>query len=156
MPYTNAERQRRWRDRQRQLHTHAVINIPVLFGCGVEVSSAVKRTVRYLAVCPNPQVFDAVLRFAPDDAIWVIAKAAYNIERGSMFPPPLQGALFWTHRRTIATLASPTVSLQRKRDLMKCQNGGYMLVPKLIDSALSTFGNRVFEDTSFARSETNF
>ena len=156
MPYTNAERQRRWRDRQQQLHTHAAINIPTLFGSGVEVSSAVKRTVRYLAVCPDPQVFDMVLRFAPADVIWVIAKAAYNIERGSMFPPPTQGALFWTHRRTIATLASPTVSLQRKRDLVKSQNGGYVLVPKLVESALSTLGNRLFEGTSPTESWSNF
>ena len=156
MPYTNAERQRRWRDRQRQVYAIAAYKISTQVGGSGEVSTAVKRTVRYLSICPSPQVFDTVLHSAPDDAVKVIAKAAYNIERGSVFPPPLQGALFWTHRRTVATLASPIVSLARKRDLMKSQNGGYMLVPKLIDSALSTLGNRLFDDTWFARPHNNF
>ena len=156
MPYSNAERQRRWRDRQRQLRVRTTCITPTLFGGGGEVSSAVKRTVRYLAICPNLQLFDAVLNSASDDTVRVIANAAYKFECGRIFLLLREGELFQTHQRTIATLASPMVSVNRKREAMKSQNGGYLIVPTLIESALRTLGNQLFEDTSCAEPMTNF
>jgi len=106
--------------------------------------TVVKRTVKYLSVCTNPQTYRAVVRAAPDSVIKAIVDAAYNVERGDVTLTPSQRALFRTHRRAIAALTSSAVGLVRKRKVILSQKGGFAFLPILIGSALGALGSRLF------------
>ena len=108
----------------------------------------VKRTVKYLAVCPNPQLFNAVVHAAPDDVIAAIGDAALNVREGDVELTEPQKRLFRTHHPAFLKLVSPTFSIKRKRKLIESQSGGFPFLPILIATALGAFGSRLFGDTS--------
>ena len=108
----------------------------------------VKRTVKYLAVCPNSQLFDAVVHAAPDDVIAAIGDAALNVREGDVELSEPKKKLFRAHHPVFLKLVSPTVSIKRKRKVIESQSGGFPFLPILIGSALGAFGSRLFGDTS--------
>ena len=108
----------------------------------------VKRTVKYLVVCPSAQVFDGVVRCAPDDVIETISDAAHNVKEGQVHLTEAQKNLFRTHRAAIDELISPEVSTERKREVIESQRGWFAFLPLLISAALSALGGSLFGGTS--------
>jgi len=107
--------------------------------------AAVKRTVKYLAVCSNPHACRAVLSAAPNSVIKAIANAAYNVERGDVCLTPAQQDFFRTHRKSVAALTSRKVAVGQKRKLLlRSQTGGLPFLPILIGTALAALGSRLF------------
>ena len=105
----------------------------------------VKRTVKYLAVCSCTNAIDAVLRAAPDQVIEAVCDAAYNVQRcRAVTLPESYKNMFRDHRPTIAMLASPTTSLEEKREAIERQTGGFAFLPILISAALGALGSRLF------------
>ena len=104
----------------------------------------VKRTVKYLAVAPSYKAYSAALRGAPDEVVRTIANAAYNVERGDLQLSPAEKKLFAQHRKAIATITSPKVSLARKRKEITSQKGGFPFIPLIIGSALGALGSFLF------------
>jgi hypothetical protein len=100
-----------------------------------------KRTIKYLAQCTNPKPYLEVTRAAPDSTIRGICNAALNVEQGDVDLSPKQKALFRAHRKEIATLTSPRVSLARKRKVIESQKGGFFFIPALISAALGALGS---------------
>jgi hypothetical protein len=82
-----------------------------------------------------------VTRAAPDSTIRGICDAAYNVEQGDVHLSPKQKALFRAHRKEIAALTSPSVSLARKRKVIESQKGGFFFIPALISAALGALGS---------------
>jgi hypothetical protein len=108
-------------------------------------ASAVKRTVKYLAVCNNPHTCRAVLKASPNSVVKAIANAAYNIERGDVCLTPAQQDFFRTHRKSIAALTSRKIPIERKRKLLlHSQTGGLPFLPILIGTALGALGGKLF------------
>jgi hypothetical protein len=114
----------------------------------IDHGDVVKRTVKYLAVCPSPHLFDAVVHTAPDDVIAAISNAALNVEQGDVELTEPQKNLFRAHRPVFRELTSPTVSIKRKRKVVESQKGGFPFLPILIGSALGALGSRLFGGTS--------
>jgi hypothetical protein len=109
--------------------------------------TSIKRTVKYLAVCTNPQAYQAVVHAAPDGVIKVICDAAYNVEQGPIYLTPAQKSLFRAHRQSIASLTSSRVGIKAKRKTIASQKGGFPFIPLLIGSALGALGSRLFGGT---------
>jgi hypothetical protein len=105
--------------------------------------AAVKRIVKYLAVCTDPRAYRAVLRAAPDSVIRSIADAAYNVEQGDVQLSPSQKAFFRKHQDIVATLSSPHIGIRRKRRTI-IQKGGLPFLPIMIGTALGALGSRLF------------
>ena len=59
--------------------------------------NVVKRTVKYLEVCPSSQLFGAVAHAAPDDVIAAICDAALNVQQGDIDLPDAHRRLFQAH-----------------------------------------------------------
>jgi hypothetical protein len=107
-----------------------------------------KRTVKYLAVCMNPQTYQDVVEDAADEVIRTICNAAYNVQQGSgVHLTPSQKTLFRAHRDTILDLSSKNVGIKAKREMIASQTGGFPFIPILIGSALGALGSRLFGGT---------
>jgi hypothetical protein len=115
---------------------------------GLDHDDVVKRTVKYLQVCPNPQLFDAVVHAAPDEVIATICNAAYNVHEGDVALPEAHKNLFRAYRPVFLELTSPTTSMERKRKVIESQSGGFPFLPMLIGSALSALGSWLFGGSS--------
>jgi hypothetical protein len=87
----------------------------------LNTSKVDKHTIKYLATCTDPRAYNAVTRAAPVGTIQGICNAALNVEQGDVHLTPKQKALFRTHRKDIARLTSPRVSLARKRKVIQSQ-----------------------------------
>jgi hypothetical protein len=106
--------------------------------------SAVERTVKYLAVCPDANAFDAVVHYAPSDVIDTICRAAYHIERGGVCLTEPQKNLFRLHRHAIATLTASRISRKRKRVAIESQKAAFPFLPTLIATAHDALGDDLF------------
>jgi hypothetical protein len=106
--------------------------------------SAVERTVKYLAVCPDANAFDAVVHYAPNDVIDTICRAAYHIERGGICLTEPQKNLFRLHRHAIATLTASRISRKRKRVAIESQKAAFPFLPTLIATAHDALGDDLF------------
>ena len=102
----------------------------------------VEGTTKYLAVCPDPKLFNAVVRRAPDSVIAAICNAALNLHEGDVQLTEAQKSLFRAHRSVFTELTSPTSSIERKRQVVESQSGGFL--PLLIGSALGALGSWLF------------
>jgi hypothetical protein len=102
-----------------------------------------KNTVKYLATCTNPRAYTAVTRAAPVTTIKGICNAALNVEQGDIHLTPKQKALFRVHRKDIAALTSPRVSLARKRKVIQSQTGGFFFIPALLGAAIGAIGSKL-------------
>ena len=109
----------------------------------LNTSKVDKHTIKYLATCTDPRAYIAVTRAAPVGTIQGICNAALNVEQGDVHLTPKQKALFRTHRKDIATLTSPRVSLARKRKVIQSQKGGFFFIPALIGAAIGAIGSKL-------------
>lgn len=112
---------------------------------GNKGGSTVKRTVKYLSVCRDPQIRQLVLRKSSDAVIKAICNAALNAERGDVSLSPAQKRLFARHRKGITLLTSRKISLKKKRQAL-VQRGGFLqfLLPALLGPVISAVGNLLF------------
>ena len=110
----------------------------------VDRDDVVKRTVKYLAVCSCTNAIDAVLRAAPDEVIEATCDAAYNVHEGPVTLTESQKDMFRDHESMIEALASPSDSIETKREAMESQTGGFAFLPILISAALGALGSRLF------------
>jgi hypothetical protein len=85
-----------------------------------------------------------VSRAVPAGVIQGICDLALNAEQGDAQLIPNQMALFRTHRKEIATLTSPRVSITCKRKIIQSQEGGF-IIPALIGAAISAIGGKHLE-----------
>ena len=106
----------------------------------------VEGTMKYLAVCPDPQLFDAVVRRAPDCVIKGICNAARSLQERDVQLTEAQKSLFRAHRPVFTELTSPTNSIERKRQVVESQRGGFL--PLLIGTALGALGSWLFGGSS--------
>ena len=102
-----------------------------------------KNTLKYLSTCTDPRAYIAVTRAAPVGTIEDICDVALNVQQGAIPLTPKQKVFFSTHRKEIATLTSPRVSLARKRKLIQSQQGGFFFIPALIGAAIGAIGSKL-------------
>jgi hypothetical protein len=112
-------------------------------GNGGRHGTAVKPTVKYLAVCTDPQAYRAVLRAAPDSVIRSIADAPCIVEQRDVQLSPSQKAFFRKRQDIVATLSSPHIGIRRKRRTI-IQKSGLSFLPIMIGTALGALGIRLF------------
>ena len=100
-----------------------------------------KRTIKYLAVCKNPETFRQVVRAAPDRVIKSICNAALNAIAGDVVLTEAQRKELSKFRNSIIHLASRSGSLKAKRALLLSKDpkeGGFYFLPDLLTTVLSS------------------
>ena len=113
-----------------------------------------KDALRYLALCANnPRAFRQAIDNVPDSSIRRICDAVLNATKGDARRKltPTQRRLCEKYKRSIEFLASPTNSLERKRDLLrsaKKQVGGSVFVPLMLQAALDTLGSALIPSST--------
>ena len=107
-----------------------------------ECGDAVERTLKYLVVCPRSRAFDAAIRDAPDGVIEAICDAAVKVKKLEVPLAERQKELFRSNYPLFRELSSPTSSIERKREVIESQHGGF--IPLLISAALGALASHLF------------
>jgi ABC-type methionine transport system ATPase subunit len=105
--------------------------------------NSTKRTLKYLAICNDPQAMSAILRNAPDAVVKKICDIALNALKGDVALTNKAKKLFRQHRDEIRTFASRSVRLPKKREIL-VQKGSGFWIPALIGSVVGALGSSLF------------
>lgn len=100
-----------------------------------------KRYVKFLAVCKDPQLLRSALVRAPDSVIKVISNAALNALKGDI---PLTDDLkkkFRAKKTLFNILSTKKTSLRQKRSAILQKGGALGLIPLILTAVLSTVGS---------------
>jgi hypothetical protein len=107
-----------------------------------------------LASCADcPIAFRHAIDTVPESSIRRICDAVLNATKGDARRKltPAQRRLCDKYKRSIAFLTSPTISLKRKRDLLrsaKKQAGGSVFIPLMLQAALDTLGSALIPSST--------
>ena len=107
--------------------------------------SAIKRAVKLLAMCKDPQVLAKILSRAPDRLVKTICNAALNVERGEVVLTKKQKAALCKYRTQISKLTTRGFPIPKKRKILNQKGGVFPIIPILLSTALSTLGPLLFE-----------
>jgi hypothetical protein len=108
-----------------------------------KISSASKRTVKFLEVCKNKKAASAVLAGAPDSVIKSLCDISLNaLKNPAVRVGKARRQLFQLHRSAIAKLTDPKVSIENKRKSL--QHGGFAWIPAIIGTVLGALGTGIF------------
>ena len=107
-----------------------------------QCTDTVERIVKYLAICPRSEMFDAVIRHAPDGVIQAICNAAVKVNQLEVPLTEQQKERFQSNHPLFRELTSPTASTERKRKVIESQHGGFL--PILISAALGALASHLF------------
>ena len=97
-----------------------------------------KRTVKFLAVNPDPRVQRAVLNAAHDSVYKSICNAFFHIAQNPeiKIKSPRHRKLFHQNQARIRKIISPNIPIRQKRNLI--QKGGGLFISSIIPLALTT------------------
>lgn len=102
-----------------------------------------KRTLKYLAVNKDRKTHDAVIARSPDSVVRMLSDVSLNaLKNPSIHLSNERKKLFKRHRASIATLASPDISIATKRKIL--QKGGFAWIPAILGSVLGALGSKIF------------
>lgn len=107
---------------------------------GGENFKAVKRTIKYIAVAPDSDIVQQVIKKAPNGVIRAIANAAVNAREGDVRIPPQHINLFKQHRGHFDLLTDRQISLDRKREILQQRGGALPIIIPLLSSVLGSLG----------------
>jgi hypothetical protein len=100
--------------------------------------NSVKRTIKFLSICNDKQVLNAVLRRSPDTVIKKLCDIALNALKGDVTLTSSQKRLFKKHKSKISKLTSRALSIGKKRTIL--QDGGFAWIPAIIGAVLGSLG----------------
>jgi len=103
-----------------------------------------RRIFKLLAVCKDPNIYNVLLKRAPEKVIKLICNAAVNASRGEVHLTPAQKKLFAKHRHLFQQLTTRQVSIESKRKLLNQRGNGLPLIPILLSAVLSSLGSLIF------------
>ena len=116
-------------------------------------NQVIKRTIKFIACSPGPDIERRILKRSPDGVIKAIANAALNVREGDIVLTPAQQLLFSNKHKVFDQLVDKSKSLVYKRNLILRQKGGaFPLIVPILQSALlglgSAFITRLFNSNS--------
>ena len=103
-----------------------------------------KRTLKFLAICRNPDIQKRIIKSAPDSIIKGICNAAFNIQQNPDIKlSNKEKLLFRRYKLKIGKLTHPRIPIAKKRRIIQTGGGHFLiaLVPALLTTALSTLGS---------------
>ena len=112
---------------------------------GKSNGKALKRTIKFLSICKNPQIISHIIERSPDSVIKSICNAALNVAQGDVVLNNRQKKILAGKRRFIEQLISKGDSVKQKRKLI--QKGGSILgflIPTILGTVLSSLGSKLF------------
>ena len=105
----------------------------------------VKRTVKYLSVCRNPNIARLVVKDSSPAVIRTICNAALNAQRGDVFLSPSVKASFRRNRRAFDILIDRKRSIESKRRFITQRGSGFLgLLAPLLGTVLGSIGSAIF------------
>jgi len=109
-------------------------------------SNSLKRTIKYLAVCKNPEIISRIIAKSPDNVIKSICNAALNTAEGSVILKKKQKQILGAHRGLIHELVQKGESPQRKKNLLLQKGGSVLgiLIPTILGAVLTSLGSKLF------------
>ena len=103
----------------------------------------VKRYIKFLSVCKDPQTLRVAVKRSPDSVVKGICNCALNAQKGDIRLNPHQKKILAKHRREIQTLSESGTSIKKKRSVLN-QKGGFTFLPLLLSTVLGTLGSSLF------------
>ena len=97
------------------------------------------RIFKLLAVCKDPNIYNVLLKRAPEKVIKFICNAAVKASRGEVLLTPVQKKLIAKHRHLFQQLTTRQVSIKSKRKLLNQRGNGLPLIPTLVNCSLVTW-----------------
>ena len=107
-----------------------------------------KRTIKYLAVCKNPEVISRIIKKSPDNVVKAICNAALNTAEGSVILNKKQKQILASHRGLIHQLVQKGETPQRKKNLLVQKGGSVLgiLIPTILGAVLTSLGSKLFSN----------
>ena len=110
-------------------------------------SKSVKRAIKFLAVCREPRINQAILKRAPDILLKRICNAALNAERGDVKFSKRHRKILAKYRNPIGVLTDPQEPIHRKRRIFTQRGGGVaaVILPLILQGVMQTLGSLLFQ-----------
>ena len=109
---------------------------------GKNKGKQVKRTIKYLALCKNPEIISRIISDSPENVIKAICNAAVNTAHGNVELKKWQKRILSSNRELIERLVQKGESASQKRKVLK-QTGGHVLrviIPTILGAVISSLG----------------
>ena len=102
----------------------------------------VKHTIKYLALCKNPEIISRIISDSPENVIKSICNAALNTAEGNVTLKNREKKILSKNRELIERLIQKGEPASKKRKILK-QTGGHVLgliIPTILGAVISTLG----------------
>ena len=109
---------------------------------GRRKSKQLKQTIKYLALCKNPEIISRIISDSPENVIKAICNAALNTAQGNVALKPWEKKILSKNREVIERLIHKGEAASRKRQIL-LQTGGNalgLLIPTILGSVISSLG----------------
>ena len=106
-------------------------------------ATKLKRTIKFLATCQNPNITKAILRESPDAVVKCICNAVLNAYKGDVQLSANEKKILSKSRQAINKLIDPHRPIKAKRKVLN-QKGGFAFLPVLLSTVLGTLGSELF------------
>ena len=109
---------------------------------GKSKGKQVKHTIKYLAICKNPEIISRIISDSPENVIKAICDAAVNTAHGNVALKKWQKRILSKNRDLIDRLVHKGESASQKRKYLK-QTGGHVLrviIPTILGAVISSLG----------------
>ena len=106
-------------------------------------TKAVKRYIKFLSVCRNPNQLRVLISSAPDSVLKCISDAALNAIKGDVKLTSGQKKRFKHYRALLESLATRKSSLKSKKNSI-LKGGALPLIPILLSTVLGSLGSLLF------------
>jgi hypothetical protein len=105
--------------------------------------AALKKTLKFLSVCKNPQLVAQIIAKSPDSVVKAICNAALNAAQGEVELPKKTKKVLAKNRQFIHNLIKKGEPIHKKRRII-CQTGGNIsgtVLPPLLRSVFTSIGS---------------
>ena len=101
----------------------------------------VKRTIKYISICPDRKILHLVIRRSPLAVIRAICNAARNAREGDVHIPPHLKKVCARHHRHFDQLIDPRFPIEKKSRLCLQQGGLLPIIPAILGTVLGSIGS---------------
>ena len=105
-----------------------------------------KRTIKYLACCKNPEIISLIIANSADNVIKAICNAALNTAHGIISLTKSEKRVLSGHRAFIQQLIQTGESVEKKRKFLKQASKRILalLIPLVLRVVISSLGPGLF------------
>lgn len=114
---------------------------------GKRNTKALKKTIKYLSICKNPELISHIIARSPDNVVKSICNATLNAAKGQVVLTQKQKRILASNRDFVEKLIHKGESAQKKKQFLVQKGGGPLLgliIPTVLGAVLSSLGSKLF------------